>query len=258
MSSRKKIIAGNWKMNMLLGETRDFLGALSTRIASISLESEVLLFPSFTSLSHAAGLPVRDPRIQLGAQTCSEHASGAYTGEISAAMIQDLGAEYVLIGHSERRQYHGETEIDMIRRIEQALNHGLQVVYCVGETLEERKSGREIEVVRGQIQPIYDAIPFDSHGKLTIAYEPVWAIGTGETATPEQAQAMHAIIRGMLEEYSDAKVAAQSRILYGGSMKPDNAEELLSKPDVDGGLIGGASLKVESFLKILESAEKHA
>lgn len=245
-------------MNMLSGDTEAFIQQLSTWLGSKNITSEILLFPSFTSLVHATRFQNRDPRIQMGAQNCSEHESGAYTGEVSAAMIQDLGAQYVLIGHSERRQYHGETEADMIKRIKQALSNGLKVVYCVGETLEERKSEREQEVVRGQIKPVYEALSKEEHSNITIAYEPVWAIGTGETATPEQAQDMHAVIRGMLVDYSGAEIANHTRILYGGSMKPDNAGELLSKPDVDGGLIGGASLKVDSFTDILLTAENHA
>jgi triosephosphate isomerase len=219
-------------------------------------QSDVLIFPSFPSLTFAAQLNIRDARIHLGAQHCSEHASGAYTGEVSAEMIRDIGADFVLVGHSERREYHGEKENDLIRRIEQALSQDLDVVYCVGETLEQRKADKQEQVVREQLQPIYEAISKELHSRITIAYEPVWAIGTGETATPDQAQDMHAVIRLMIKEFSSETVASQTRILYGGSMKPDNAGELLSKPDVDGGLIGGASLQVESFKEILKTAEK--
>lgn len=259
MSNRTPLIAGNWKMNMLSGDTATFLQELSDWLGSVNITSEILIFPSYTSLGYVAGAgaDLHDPRILLGAQHCSEHASGAFTGEVSAAMIRDLGARFVLVGHSERRQYHGETEAEMIRRIEQAISNGLDVVYCVGETLEERKAGREIEIVRHQLEPIYTSLAAETHSKITIAYEPVWAIGTGETATPEQAQHMHAVIREMLNKFSSSEVAARTRILYGGSMKPDNADELLSKPDVDGGLIGGASLKADSFIEILTSAEKH-
>jgi len=255
MSTRNFLIAGNWKMNMLKEETLSFMQGLSEWVSTENPQAEILLFPPFPSLVIASELASKDRRIELGAQHCSEHTSGAYTGEVSAEMIRDIGARYVLVGHSERRQYHGEKEADLIRRIEQALAQGLDVVYCVGETLEERKSGSQENVVKGQIKPVYEALPESLHSQLTIAYEPVWAIGTGETATPDQAQQMHAVIRSMISEFSSPDIANQTRILYGGSMKPDNAADLLSKEDVDGGLIGGASLKVESFKEILKAAE---
>lgn len=256
MSSRNFLIAGNWKMNMLKEQTLSFMQELSAWMSTENPQSDVLIFPSFPSLTIAAQMSTLDTRIHLGAQHCSEHASGAYTGEVSADMIRDLGAKYVLVGHSERREYHGEKENDLIRRIDQALSQDLDVVYCVGETLQQRKTEKQEEVVRGQLQPIYEAISNVLHTRITIAYEPVWAIGTGETATPYQAQDMHAVIRSMITEFSSESVASHTRILYGGSMKPDNAAELLSKPDVDGGLIGGASLQVESFKEILKTAEK--
>ena len=188
----------------------------------------------------------------LGAENCSEHDKGAYTGEISAAMIASAGADYCIIGHSERRQYFGETNAQLLAKVRQALANGLTPIFCVGEVLEQRENGSYNEVVRSQIEALFDLSPED-FARIIVAYEPVWAIGTGKTATADQAQDMHANIRKAIAEKYGNAIADNTSILYGGSCKPANARELFSKPDVDGGLIGGAALKADSFMGIVEA-----
>jgi triosephosphate isomerase len=188
----------------------------------------------------------------LGAENCSEHVSGAYTGEISAEMVKSTGAGYVILGHSERRQYFGENNEQLKAKVELALANGLTPIFCIGEVLEERENGTYNEVVRGQVEALF-GLSAEDFGKIILAYEPVWAIGTGKTATAEQAQDMHANIRKAIEEKYGNAVAQETSILYGGSCKPANAKELFSKEDVDGGLIGGAALKADSFMGIIEA-----
>jgi len=191
--------------------------------------------------------------VALGAQDISAHASGAYTGEVSAAMLQEFGVQYVIIGHSERRAYHGESDVAVAAKTVAALKAGLVPVVCVGETLEQREAGKTNEVVGGQLDVVLEALGADEAARIVVAYEPVWAIGTGKTATPEMAQEVHAMLRARLAAKS-AEAAAKVRILYGGSMKPDNAVQLLAMADIDGGLIGGAALKAADFLAIIQAA----
>ncbi|KAF1046682.1 MAG: Triosephosphate isomerase [Herbaspirillum frisingense] len=191
--------------------------------------------------------------VALGAQDLSAHASGAYTGEVSAAMLQEFGVQYVIIGHSERRAYHGESDAAVAAKTVAALQAGLVPVVCVGETLEQREAGKTNDVVGGQLDIVLEALSADDAARIVVAYEPVWAIGTGKTATPEMAQEVHAMLRARLAAKS-AEAAAKVRILYGGSMKPDNAVQLLAMADIDGGLIGGAALKAVDFLAIIQAA----
>lgn len=252
---RTFLIAGNWKMNQLRSESAAFAQDLSRSLQNRVLHSELLLFPPFLSIDAVRTAQGADERIQVGAQNCSSESSGAFTGEVSAAMVRDAGCSHVLVGHSERREYFGEDEAVCLAKIRQALGQGLHVVYCVGEHLEQRRQGRQTDVVKAQLAPIYQALTSDEAARLSIAYEPVWAIGTGETASPEQAQDMHVTIRDLLSDVSGDATAESTRILYGGSMKPANAGELLRQPDVDGGLIGGASLTPGSYLAIVDAAE---
>jgi triosephosphate isomerase len=191
--------------------------------------------------------------VALGAQDMSAHAAGAYTGEVSAAMLQEFGVQYVILGHSERRAYHGETDAAVAAKTVAALKAGLVPVVCVGETLEQREAGQTNEIVGGQLDVVLAALSVEEAARIVVAYEPVWAIGTGKTATPEMAQEVHAMLRARLGAKS-AEAAAKVRILYGGSMKPDNAEQLLAMADIDGGLIGGAALKAADFLAIIKAA----
>ena len=249
--SRPKVIAGNWKMNCTPAETKELITKL---LANQRSDSEVvsIVFPPFTSLALASEL-LSESKIELGAQNLSEHESGAYTGEISADMLVASGVKYVIIGHSERRQYSNESDNLINEKLKTAFNKGLFPIFCVGETLNERKAGNTQEVVSGQFLSGVDGLSVEYLRKLIIAYEPVWAIGTGETATPEMAQDVHKIIRENLTEIETA-IADSTPILYGGSVKPSNAAGLLSQPDIDGALVGGASLDVDSFMKIIEAA----
>ncbi|MDR9387966.1 MAG: triose-phosphate isomerase [Balneolaceae bacterium] len=253
MASRTPFLAGNWKMNQDQQATMDFMYGLSAWLQEHDASSlDVALFPSYLSIP--AAIATADDAVIVGAQTVASYDEGAYTGEVSAGMIADAGCGAVLVGHSERREYFGETEKDFVLKVEKALAAGLHVVYCVGETLDQRKAGSQDDVVRKQLDPVLRGLDEAHWGSVSIAYEPVWAIGTGETASPEQAQEMHAFIRGWLASAVGAQVADTTRVLYGGSMKPGNAKELLSQPDVDGGLIGGASLQVQGFTQILSHA----
>ena len=214
---------------------------------------EVGLFPPFVYLAEVASV-CRDGGVRVGAQNCCDQASGAFTGETSAAMIADVGATHVLIGHSERRHVYGESDALVRAKIERALESGLKIVLCIGETLEQRESGATESVCAGQLSSALEGIGPEHADAFSIAYEPVWAIGTGRTATPEQAQAVHAYARGLFGGLIGDEAAQALRILYGGSVKPDNAAELLAQPDIDGALVGGASLKPELFLPIIDAA----
>ena len=214
----------------------------------------VAMCPPFISLDAVFGA-LRGSAIRLGAQNMHHADSGAYTGEVSASMLRSVGCDYVILGHSERRQYFGETDAGVNAKVKQALAHELTPIVCVGETLDERKAGRERDVVQTQIDGALDGVSVDDPARLVVAYEPVWAIGTGETATPDQAQAMHAFIRGLLSQAFGENYARDVHILYGGSMKPENAATLLLQQDVDGGLIGGASLKADAFSAIVRAAQ---
>lgn len=237
---RPFLIAGNWKMNLGPSETEAFFASFNPPRHP---EVETLLCVPFVSLASAL---VRAQNTSIGAQNLHFENNGAYTGEISGSMLAKMGVGYVIVGHSERRQYFGETDAIVAKKVRKALDSGLTPILCVGEVLEERKKGIHFDVVKTQTLAGLDGLSAADVAKVVIAYEPVWAIGTGETASPEQAQEMHAFIRSLL--------IADTKILYGGSMKPDNAGELLSQPDVDGGLIGGASLKADSFLSVVQTA----
>jgi triosephosphate isomerase len=247
---RTKIVAGNWKMNKTASEAAALIEGIKREVAGVS-KVEVVVCPPFTDLKDAAAA-CAGSNVKLGAQNVHWETSGAFTGEVSAAMLKDLCVDYVIIGHSERRQYFGETDETVNKRTQTALAAGLIPIVCVGETLAERDAGRMESVVVGQIKAGLAGLGGDL-SKVVIAYEPVWAIGTGRTATPAQAQEVHALIRRTLAELADGDVANAIRIQYGGSMKPENAKELLGQPDIDGGLIGGAALKADSFAAIIKA-----
>lgn len=248
---RKNIVAGNWKMNTTLSEGVELANEINDRVKNTPHNCEVIICVPFTHLTSVNAV-IEPNSVSLGAENCSEHDKGAYTGEVSASMVKSTGADYVILGHSERRQYFGENNEQLLKKTREALSNGLNPIFCVGEVLEERENGSYNEVVKGQIEALFDLIPEDFK-KIVIAYEPVWAIGTGKTATAEQAQEMHAHIRKVIEEKYGKEIASDTSILYGGSCKPENAKEIFSKPDVDGGLIGGAALKADSFLGIIEA-----
>jgi triosephosphate isomerase len=250
---RRKIVAGNWKMNKTLAEAEALTRELVAATTPIKTEASIILCTPFPYLTTVKGL-VAGTRLQVGAQNCSEHESGAYTGEVSASMLQSIGIPFVIIGHSERRQYFGEAGVVLAKKIDRALASNLTPIFCCGEPLEVReKNGHEALVKKQTEEALFHLSP-DRLSKVVIAYEPVWAIGTGKTASSQQAQDMHAVIRRHLETKYGAGVAGDISILYGGSVKPDNAKELFSCPDVDGGLVGGASLKASDFVGIIQGA----
>lgn len=249
------LIAGNWKMNTDLGSATKLAEDVVREVRSDSDGVDVAVCPPYISLD-AVGVTLRGTKIRLGAQNMHQEADGAFTGEVSAAMLKSAGCTYVILGHSERRQYFDETDESVAAKMKAAMENGLVPILCVGETLDERKSGKETDVVRQQMGVALDGLQLTNAGDLVIAYEPVWAIGTGETASPEQAQEMHAFIRSLLSDRFGGTLASDVHILYGGSMKPSNAEELLSQQDVDGGLIGGASLKASDFAAIVSAARQ--
>ncbi|HSR66549.1 MAG TPA: triose-phosphate isomerase [Acidobacteriota bacterium] len=247
---RRSIIAGNWKMHKTGREAVDFVRALDVLIGR-SPEPEVLLFPSFTVLSRVRQAVV-GTSIGMGAQNLHHQDQGAFTGEISAAMLEDCGCTHVLIGHSERRMLFGEDDKLLNRKLRKVSTTSLTPVLCVGEQLEQREQGRSQEVVLGQLQQGCDGLTGQEISRIIVAYEPVWAIGTGKTATPEIAQEMHAAIRGWFRDRFSSSVGEGLRILYGGSVKPGNASGLMEKPDIDGALVGGASLQADSFAAIVD------
>jgi len=251
---RELLIAGNWKMNLNPDEATELTQAIIDGYEmDQDLPVHVLICPPSVFLAEAADIAY-DSELWIGAQNVSQYPNGAYTGEISASMLAAWGAEYCIVGHSERRQYFGETDAIINLKSKALIEHQIRPIICVGETLNERKSGRHFDVVAAQLAGCLQGIHTSRPAEFVIAYEPVWAIGTGETATPAQAQEMHAFIRAELSKHYDPEIADVVQILYGGSMKPDNARELLSCPDVDGGLIGGASLKADQFLSIVNTA----
>lgn len=248
---RRKIVAGNWKMNKTLSEAQELVKSLQLLIGP-DVQERVVLIPPFPFLGVLFS-DLSGSSIHLGAQDCSAHTQGAYTGEVSASALKSVGCSYVLVGHSERRSFHHEQETLLIGKTKQALLSGLTVILCVGESLEERRNGSQEQVVGKQIMSIWNALNDTERAQLIMAYEPVWAIGTGETASPEQAQSMHAFIRSLIKDnYGDA-LADNLTILYGGSCNAQNAKDLFACPDIDGGLIGGASLKADDFTKIVYS-----
>jgi triosephosphate isomerase len=252
--SRTKLIAGNWKLNPVDDKgALELLRQLRTRLAPFT-KAGIAVMPPFTMLHLAVDI-LKDTRIAVGGQNLSGEESGAFTGEVSAPMLKSAGCEYVIIGHSERRQFFNETDQGVNRKIMAALKHALNPIVCVGETLEQREAGQEESVVREQVVQALSEIKTTEIHPVIIAYEPVWAIGTGRTASPTQAQAMHLFIRRSVEELYDAQIAQAMLILYGGSVKPDNARELLSQKDIDGALVGGACLKADSFAEIVAAGE---
>jgi triosephosphate isomerase len=248
---RRALIAGNWKMHRTAAQARGLAEELKGLVASAS--ADVVVCPTFTSLQ-AVGEALEGSSISLGAQNMHWEQEGAFTGEVSAAMILTIGCTYVILGHSERRQYFAETDADVNRKLAAALDAGLKPIVCVGETLEQRDSGQMESVVLGQVKAALDGIPAEAIPGIALAYEPIWAIGTGRTATPAQAEEVHLLIRQFLRSNCGDQVADAVRIQYGGSVKPDNALELFSQANIDGGLIGGASLKAESFAAIVTAA----
>lgn len=250
---RKHVIAGNWKMNMNHEEGLELAGAIKDGLGEYQLpeELEVILIPPFIHLS-AIQSTLLDHWIELGAQNCSGYQDGAYTGEISANMLKSVGVNYVLVGHSERRSYFKENDKALMAKVQALLSKEIKVIFCCGEQLNEREAHVHFEEIEKQLQPLWE-LDSNQFSQLMIAYEPVWAIGTGVTASSEQAQEMHAFIRGLIAQNFSDEIAANTSILYGGSVKSDNAEELFKNSDVDGGLIGGASLKSEEFLAIIKA-----
>jgi len=249
---RKKIVAGNWKMNMDLAEGLAFAEVIDTYFKSKPSKAEVILCTPFIHLQGVAAITGKG-KVSLGAQNCASEPSGAYTGEVSAQMIKSTGAQYVIIGHSERRSYYHEDDRLLNRKASIAIATGLKVIFCCGEVLKERESEKHFDVVKKQLEEGLFTLSMEDFRKVVIAYEPVWAIGTGLTATPDQAQEMHKYIRDLTRVKFGTDIAEDLTILYGGSCKPSNAAEIFSKPDVDGGLIGGASLKKEDFCAIVEA-----
>lgn len=249
---RKKIVAGNWKMNTVLSEGSSLAVGVIEKSTSVPKNVELILIPPFTHLSEVAK-QTKGTKIEVGAQNCAEWVKGAYTGEVSSAMIASTGAKYVVIGHSERREYFKEDNHLLFRKIKQVLENKLFPIYCCGEKLEQRESGKFFEVVENQIKESLFNLSAQEMEQIVIAYEPVWAIGTGKNATAEQAQEMHAFIRSTLAKKFGKEIADKISILYGGSCKPSNAAEIFAKPDVDGGLIGGASLIADDFIAIAKS-----
>ncbi len=248
---RKIIAAGNWKMHGTRACVSALIGGLRSKVPA-DAGAEIVVFPSFVHLEHVSELIAGSP-IRLGAQNLAVEDQGAFTGEVSAPMLADVGCEFVLVGHSERRTLYGESDALVAAKFEAARRHGLIPVLCVGETLDERERGTTEEVVARQLDAVLDSSGVDALAKAVVAYEPVWAIGTGKTATPDQAQAVHAFIRGRVAQKSDT-IAGSLQILYGGSVKGANAGELFSMEDVDGGLVGGASLDATQFAQICTAA----
>jgi triosephosphate isomerase len=247
---RRKIIAGNWKMNLNLTESISLISELKNGLSKDVPGCEVIICPPYTSLETASTL-IKDSNIKLGAQNIYFEDSGAYTGEISASMLKSVGCEFVIIGHSERRTIFKETDEVINKKITKALSCLLKPIFCIGETLEEREKGITFNIIQKQVVEGLKNISSSNLSNLIIAYEPVWAIGTGRNATPQQAEEVHAFIRNLLQEIYDANSASNIVIQYGGSVKPDNAKELLSQPNIDGALVGGACIKADSFLKII-------
>lgn len=247
---RKNIVAGNWKMNNDLSQTQSLITDLKKQ--NQTSNAEVMIAPSFTNLWHVFEA-LRQDTVEVVAQNMHFAENGAYTGEVSASMLKSIGVKTVILGHSERRAYFNETDKSLAKKVDAALENDLRVIFCFGEELADRKAGNEEVIVEGQIQNALFHLDANAYENIVLAYEPVWAIGTGETASPEQAQDMHAFIRKTLANKYGSDVADKVSILYGGSVKPNNAKEIFGKPDVDGGLIGGASLKAEDFFAIVNA-----
>lgn len=250
---RKKVIAGNWKMNKNLTESISLIKEIKLAALSLSGKVEVIVCPPYTSLETGAGLLKESP-VKLGAQNMHFEESGAFTGEISASMLKSVGVEYVILGHSERRTIFGENNEIINKKMKKALSSGLKPIFCVGETLEERETNLTEKVIEKQVVEGLAGISAEEMKSIIIAYEPVWAIGTGRNATPQQAEDVHLFIRNLVNRLYSSAVSDNVVIQYGGSVKPDNSKELLSMPNIDGALVGGACLKADSFIDIIKSA----
>lgn len=248
---RKKIVAGNWKMNNDLAETQELLSHLKMQLVK-EPEAEVMVAPAFTNL-YSAFESLKDTQVQVVAQNMHQAENGAYTGEVSAKMLKSIGVDTVILGHSERRAHFGETNEILAEKVNAALKSGMKIIFCFGEELADRKSNKHFDLVAKQLQESLYQISDSDWDNVVLAYEPVWAIGTGETASPEQAQEMHAFIRKNISDKFNDEIAQNVSILYGGSVKPANAKEIFAKEDVDGGLIGGASLKAVDFVEIINA-----
>ncbi|MEQ3498386.1 triose-phosphate isomerase [Tenacibaculum sp. SSH1-16] len=250
---RQKIVAGNWKMNKNLDEAKELIEGIKEEVKTgLEEGTRVIVAPSFVNLESAVK-NTEESLVEVAAQNMHQSKSGAFTGEVSADMLTNLGVSIVILGHSERREYFGETDELLAQKVDAALVNGLEVIFCFGELLEDRKSGNHFGVVESQVKKALFHLKEEAFKNIILAYEPVWAIGTGETASSEQAQEMHAFVREIFAKEYGKEIADTISILYGGSVKPANAKEIFSKPDVDGGLIGGAALKVEDFAAIIKS-----
>ena len=247
---RKKIVAGNWKMNKNAEETEDLLNDLIDKLPN-DVEAQIIVAPTFVNLASAVD-HLEFTNIVVAAQNMHQNENGAYTGEISADMLKSIGVNTVILGHSERRAYFHETDTFLAQKVTTALRHDMTVIFCFGEELKDRQDKQHFNIVENQLRDGLFHIQNEDWDKIILAYEPVWAIGTGETASPEQAQEMHEFIRETVLKRFGSTIAEEVSILYGGSVKPENAKEIFSKPDVDGGLIGGAALKASDFSKIVE------
>ena len=249
---RKKIVAGNWKMNTTCQEGMELAKAVVAKAGEAPANVGLIVAAPFTHLCCLSEI-LEGTRVERSAQNCADHASGAYTGEVSVSMLKSVGCQWTILGHSERRQYYGETDEKLVVKTKLALEAGLGVILCVGENLDEREAGKHFDVCKTQIENVLFNFTAEDLKNIVIAYEPVWAIGTGKTATAAQAEEIHAFIRKVLADKFGAQVADDMTILYGGSCKPSNAGELFAQPDIDGGLIGGASLKADDFLAIAKA-----
>ena len=249
---RQKIVAGNWKMNTTVPEGVELAKAVVAKSAEVPANVKLIIATPFTHLYPVAEV-VKGTVVSLSAENCADKEKGAYTGEVAANMLASVGCEYTILGHSERRQYYGETDAKLVEKTKLALANGLKVILCVGENLEEREAGKHFDVCEAQIKNVLYNFTEEDMKNIVIAYEPVWAIGTGKTATAEQAEEIHAFIRKVVADKFGAQVAEDTTILYGGSCKPSNAKELFAMKDIDGGLIGGAALKADDFIAIAQS-----
>ena len=249
---RKPIIAGNWKLNKTIHESIELVTLFKRDLSDVS-EVDIVVCPVFTAISEVREV-LLDTNIGLGAQDIYWEDTGAFTGEVSALFIKDAGAQYVIIGHSERRQFFSETDETVNKKIKAALNHHLTPIVCIGENFKEREQNKTFQVIESQFEHSLAGLSAEEMKKMVIAYEPVWAIGTGKTATKEQAQEVHKFIRGLLIKTYNDEVAGEVRIQYGGSVKPENIAELIAQPDIDGALVGGASLSHDSFVKIIKNS----
>lgn len=253
MIERKKIVAGNWKMNLTIEEATHLATSVCGKLNNIEHNAHVVLIPPFPFITEVNKIITQQNNLFVGAQNCNSNAKGAYTGEVSASMLASIGCQYVLVGHSERRLYFKETNEELVLKIKEALKNNLQIIFCVGETIEERKSNNHFSTIETQLNEVLSSFTDTEFNNFVIAYEPVWAIGTGETATTEQAQEMHAFIRKTISNLYNQTIAQQTTMLYGGSCNAQNAKALFACEDVDGGLIGGAALKADDFCAIVSS-----